>query len=266
MDTEQNKNSTKIISKINHQEALKKGVIKGKADLVTTLLTRQELHASETERVAEISREFSAGFRFLEKYPRSVTFFGSARFTEENEYYQKARSLAGKIANKLNYSVVTGGGPGIMEAANRGAYENGGQSVGLTIELPHEQVMNQYMTDVLDFYYFFSRKVCLSFSAEAYIYFPGGCGTMDEFFEILTLVQTKKVNKLPIVLVGEEYWKSVINLMKTEMLSGGMIDPEDFDLFTITEDEDEIIDVIKNSPIRNGLKFEKLNNNTLIND
>jgi uncharacterized protein (TIGR00730 family) len=232
----------------------------------TMLLTRQELHASETKRVTQISKEFSAGFRFLEKYPRSVTFFGSARFTEDNEYYKKARSLAGKIVNELNYSIVTGGGPGIMEAANRGAYENGGQSVGLTIELPHEQVSNGYMTDSLDFYYFFSRKVCLSFSAEAYIYFPGGCGTLDEFFEILTLVQTKKLSPIPIFLVGVEYWEKVIELMKTQMLEGGMIDPEDFDLFTITEDENEIVRIIKNAPIHNGLKFEKLNNNAVMND
>lgn len=216
-------------------------------------LSKKELHALAKERVEVISQEFSAGFAFLEKYPRSVTFFGSARFTEENQYYIQARSLAGRIVKELNYSVLSGGGPGIMEAANRGAFENNGQSLGLTIELPEGQVTNPYINNSIDFFYFFSRKVCLSFSAEAYIFFPGGFGTMDEVFEILTLVQTHKIERVPVILVGSDFWRALQETMNKEMLSRGMIDATDIDLYTITDDEDEIINMIRNSPVQNGV-------------
>jgi len=218
-------------------------------------LTKAELNETAKERVHLISQEFLDGFNFLEKYPRSVTFFGSARVTEHDQYYQLARTLGGKIATELNYSVLTGGGPGIMEAANRGAQENNGISLGLTIELPEGQVTNPYITDSVDFYYFFSRKVCLSFSAEAYIFFPGGFGTFDEVFEILTLVQTHKIEKVPVILVGSDFWKPVEKMLREEMLSRGTIDEHDLSLYTITDDVDEIIQIIKNAPIQNGVPF-----------
>lgn len=218
-------------------------------------LTLNELHETAQERVHLISKEFSDGFSFLQKYPKSVTFFGGSRFRENDPEYMAARSLAGRIVKELNYSIFTGGGPGIMEAANRGAFENEGQSLGMTIELAHAQVKNEYLTDNLDFYYFFSRKVCMSFSAEAYIFFPGGFGTLDEFFEIVTLVQTGKIEKMPIILVGEKFWKPMNEMMAQQLLAKGTIDKEDLDIYTITDNEDEVISIIKNAPVRNGIKF-----------
>jgi uncharacterized protein (TIGR00730 family) len=140
-----------------------------------------------------------------------------------------------------------------MEGANKGASEGGGVSAGLTIQLPHEQTINPYLTKHLDFYYFFSRKVCLSFATEAYLFFPGGFGTLDEFFEILTLVQTNKIEKVPIVLVGVEFWNGVNEMMKKELLSRGAIDPTDLNLYTITDSEDEILQIIRSAPVRNGI-------------
>ncbi|HRH27118.1 MAG TPA: TIGR00730 family Rossman fold protein [Parcubacteria group bacterium] len=219
------------------------------------ILTRQELHDTAVERVHLIAEEFTNAFNFLKKYPKSVTFFGGTHFKEDAPEYQKARSVSARISKDLNYSIVTGGGPGIMEAANRGAYENGGASIGLTIELSNHQVKNEYLTDNLDFYYFFSRKVCLSFSAEAYIFFPGGFGTLDEFYEIVTLVQTKKIEKVPIILVGSDFWKPLHILMQEQMLKRGTVDPEDLELYCIEDDEDKIVEIIKNSPVRNGIQF-----------
>jgi len=222
------------------------------------ILTVEQLHHTATERVHLIAQEFTDAFKFLEKYPKSVTFFGGTHFKESDREYQKARSVAGRISKDLNYSIVTGGGPGIMEAANRGAFENGGASLGLTIELSNHQVKNNYLTDNLDFYYFFSRKVCLSFSAETYLFFPGGFGTLDEFFEIVTLVQTKKIEKVPIILVGSDFWNPLHDLMKKELLGRGTIDPDDLDLYKIVDNEDEIIDIVRNSTVRNGIKFTRI--------
>lgn len=219
-------------------------------------LTRQELHDAANARISVIANELSQGFTFLSKYPKSVTFFGSARFDENNEYYKKAREVAGRIGEELGYSVLTGGGPGIMEGANRGAFESGVESLGLTIELPAHQITNQYLTDNLELYYFFTRKLCLSFSAEAYLFFPGGLGTLDEFYEIITLVQTHKIEKVPIILVGSDFWNKIDSMMRTEMLGRGTIDPEDLKLYTITDNDDEIIEIIRNSPVRNGIKFQ----------
>jgi uncharacterized protein (TIGR00730 family) len=218
-------------------------------------LTLDELHETAQERVHLIAEEFTEGFTFLQKYPKSVTFFGGARFKEEDVEYKNARSLAGRITKELDYSVFTGGGPGVMEAANRGAFENGGQSLGMTIELARAQIKNPYLTENLDFYYFFSRKVCLSFSAEAYIFFPGGFGTLDEFFEIVTLIQTGKIEKMPIILFGKDFWTGVDAFVKNELLARNTIDEEDVNIYTITENEDEVINIIKNAPVRNGIKF-----------
>jgi uncharacterized protein (TIGR00730 family) len=219
-------------------------------------LSVRELHETATERVNLISKEFTDGFNFLERYPKSVTIFGGARIQPNEKYYKMARELGEKIATELNYAVFTGGGPGVMEAANRGAFEAGGQSLGLTIELAHHQIQNDYLTENIDFYYFFSRKVCMSFSAEAYIFFPGGYGTLDEFFEIITLVQTNKIERMPIILVGSDFWKPLDNLMRKEMLGRDTIDTEDLKLYTITDDLDEVIEIVKNAPVRNGIKFE----------
>lgn len=219
-------------------------------------ITLLEISEAAKKRVALIAREFTNGFEFVKNYPRSVTFFGSARTGDGEHYYEKARELAGRIVKELHYSVTTGGGPGIMGAANKGAYEAGGNSLGLTIDLPQEQMTNRYLTDREDFHYFFSRKVCLSFSAEAYIFFPGGFGTLDEFLEILTLVQTNKIPKAPIILVGISFWTPLEQFFKEILLENKMIDGKDISLYTITDDEEEILKIIKEAPIRIGLKYD----------
>ena len=223
----------------------------------TKPLTLLEISEAAKKRITLISEEFRDGFEFIKNYPRSVTFFGSAKIKEDEDYYKKARGLAGRIVNELHYSVMTGGGPGIMEAANRGAFEAGGNSLGLTIDLPQEQPINQYLTDKEDFHYFFSRKVCLSFSAEAFIFFPGGFGTLDEFLEILTLVQTNKIPKAPIILVGVSFWVPLEQFFKEILLKNAMIEEEDISLYIITDDENEILKIIKEAPIRIGVKYNK---------
>lgn len=219
--------------------------------LSQNLLTKEEIEYASKLRVSRISREFSQGFKFIKRYPKSVTFFGSARFEESNEHYQKARSIAKKLSH-IGYAIVTGGGPGIMQAGNHGAYDAGGDSVGLNIRLPAEQIINPYVKDSVDFYYFFIRKVTLSFSAEAYLYFPGGFGTLDEFFEILTLVQTHKIPKIPIILVGKDFWNPLNDFIQKRLLNEHKaINPEDIDLYEIVDDEEEIIEIVKNAPLRN---------------
>lgn len=195
--------------------------------------------------------EFKKGYKIVEKYPRTVSILGSARFKPGDEYYTKAESLARRIATDLKYAVVTGGGPGIMEAANKGAFEAKGQSLGFGIKLPKEQDMNKYLTESLNFEYFFSRKTIIFFSAEAYVYFPGGFGTMDELFEVLTLMQTGEISKAPIILVGRDFWSPLMNIVEKEMIEDEKtISPEDKNLYRILDSEDEIIEIIKNAPIR----------------
>lgn len=216
-------------------------------------ITFAEMSGLAFERVSLISKEFANGFEFLKDYPRSVTIFGSTRVKKSDQYYKKALKLGERIAKELKYSVATGGGPGIMEAANRGAYEAGGNSIGLLIELPDEQPINEYLTNKLLFHHFFVRKVCLAFSAEAYVFFPGGFGTLDEFSEILTLVQTSKINRVPIVLVGVEYWRPLMGFFEEKMLAENMIVKDDLSLFVLTDDEDEIMETIKNTPVTFGV-------------
>ncbi|KND48911.1 MAG: hypothetical protein AB200_00590 [Parcubacteria bacterium C7867-005] len=225
-------------------------------DKNTLTLTPKEVQEVALDRVSEITKEFVEGFRFLEDNPKSVTFFGSNQFKEDNPYYQSARTLAGRIAKELNYAVASGGGPGIMEAANRGAFEVGGTSLGVTIKLPSEQTINKYITKQVDHYYFFVRKVMLSFSAEAFVFFPGGFGTLDEFFEIMTLIQTKKIEGVPIICVGGDYWRNVENFLKETLLSRETISEPDLSLYTITDDHDEILEIIRKVPVRNSLPFQ----------
>lgn len=210
---------------------------------------------SSESQICLMNEEFRQGFDIVKRNKdgnKSVTFWGSARLPIDNEYYQKALRLSRRLAKDLNCMVVTGGGPGIMEAGNRGAYEMGKPSLGLTINLPMEQETNQYVTEEIPFYFFFTRKTLMAYSAEAYLYFPGGYGTLDELFEILTLVQTGKISKLPIILVGEKFWKPLDEFIKqTLLLENKTISQEDLDLYMITDDEDKIFDLVKNAPMRN---------------
>lgn len=226
-------------------------------EIVSKPLTLEEIHEATEKRIEKIQQEFRDGFKLIEKHPRSVTFFGSARLSENHPSYIQARNLAKKIVGDLDYAVFTGGGPGIMEAGNRGAHETGGSSLGLRIQLPEAfaQKNNLYVSKYADFYYFFSRKVCLSFSAEAYVFFPGGFGTFNELFEILMLVQTGKIEKVPVILVGKKFWKSFDKMVKKLLLKKNLIDKDDVALYTITDRDTEILDIIKKSPVRNGLRF-----------
>lgn len=202
-------------------------------------------------RMCIIQQEFKQGFDFMKKYRKSVTIFGSARLSEKTEAYKKIVSLAEKIA-VAGYAVVTGGGHGIMGAGNKGASNGGGDSLGINIELPFEQTVNPYVTDSISFHHFFSRKVALSYSAEAYVYAAGGFGTLDEMFEILTLKQTGKIPPVPIILFGSDFWKPLENYFKEIMLTPGQetISAEDLDLYIITDDIDEVMNIITSTPIR----------------
>jgi uncharacterized protein (TIGR00730 family) len=210
-------------------------------------LQMKEMLESKSEHCAE---ELLAGFTAISQYPKTVTIFGSARTKDGTPEYNSARHIAGKIC-KLGFAVLTGGGPGIMEAANRGATEECGYSLGFNINLPFEQTVNPYVTHGLDFDFFSARKMAMFFSAEAYLYFPGGFGTLDELFQLLTLIQTNKAPKTPIILVGTAYWRPLDNFIKTTLLEEfKTISPEDIDLYTITDDVDEILEIVSNAPER----------------
>jgi len=207
------------------------------------------------ERLTEITRELKEGLELLKDYSKSVTFFGANQTKEGDFCYSDAQTLAGRIVTELNYAVVTGGSSGIMEAANRGAFEAGGNSLGLQITLPKEQATNKYLTKEINFHHFYMRKVSLSYAAEAYVFYPGGYGTLDEFFEIITLIQTKKIERVPVICVGTEYWNGLKNFLTTEVLSRKNIEAEDIEIFTITDNHDEILEIIKNAPIRVDIPF-----------
>jgi len=226
-------------------------ILKKQKSGITTPLTIKDINEIIKKRTKVADKEFKDGYNLIKKYPRSVSILGSARFNEDNIYYKQARSLASRIVRELNYAVVTGGGPGIMEAANRGAYEAGGMSLGFSIKLPQEQKNNPYLTDYAEFEYFFSRKTLLFFSAETYIYYPGGFGTMDELFEILTLTQTKKIPKTPVVLVGRDFWTPLLKLIDDKLYHDtNTINLDDEDIYKIVDTEDEIIEIIRNAPLR----------------
>ena len=192
----------------------------------------------ELGRLLRISAEFLRGFRRLHFVGPCVTVFGSARFEEDNRWYQLARETSGLLA-RCGFTVMTGGGPGIMEAANRGAREAGGRSIAATIELPHEQGSNPYLDLEIPFHYFFVRKVMLVKYSYAFIVMPGGFGTMDELWEIATLVQTRKVRNFPIILMGREYWEPMIDFLRERMVSEGTISPDDPDHLILTDDPEE---------------------------
>lgn len=229
----------------------KKDIERPHKHLSSKPLTLPELETQIKKRVSRISKEFLTGFDLIKDTPKTVTFFGSARTLCSEDDYQNAYALAKKIA-QLEYAIVTGGGPGIMEAANKGAHEVGGNSFGLTIQLPKEQTTNPYINKAINFDYFFTRKVALTYSAEAYVYFPGGFGTLDELFEILTLVQTHKIVPVPIILFGSYFWKPLEHFIREFLIKNGKIDEADMKLFTITDSIEEAVEIVKNAPIRNA--------------
>lgn len=195
-------------------------------------------------RASRVEDELSRGFEIVDRHSNTVTIFGSARFEEDNIHYKKAVEVSAALA-KEGYTTVTGGGGGIMEAGNRGAFEEGAQTLGFNIKLPHEQRLNEYTTENMPFRYFFTRKVILAYGAMGYVCFPGGFGTLDELFEIITLIQTGKIPKAPVILVGKDFWTSVDEFVKQHMLAGDKtISPGDEKLYTITEDADEIVRII----------------------
>jgi uncharacterized protein (TIGR00730 family) len=187
-----------------------------------------------------------------------VTVYGSARFKEGHQYYELARSM-GKALAENGFTVMTGGGPGVMEAANRGAKEGGGYSFGCNIKLPFEQKLNPYVDGKVEFEFFFTRKVILRKNSVAYVLMPGGFGTMDEIFEVLTLIQTGKLPPRPIVCMGKDYWKHLGVFLRETMLTGGTISPEDLDLALVTDDTDEAIRYIKS-------KIQQSSENKIEND
>ena len=201
-------------------------------------------------RIFRIMAEFINGFEFLAPLRREVTFFGSARFTPGSHWYNEAQELASILA-KNGFAIVTGGGPGIMEAGNRGAHDVDGESIGLDIELPTEQRRNPYVKKGIGFHYFFTRKVMLSASAQAYVFFPGGFGTLDEFFEMVTLVQTEKMEHVPMVCVGKDYWHGLDEWLRGTVLDKySAIDDTDPSLYTIVDTAAEAYELIKDSKER----------------
>lgn len=214
-------------------------------------LIKSDIHDGAVNNHIElIAKEFRQGFDFLKKYPKTVSIFGSARLKPGTEYYEETLKLSGQIVRELGYAVVSGGGPGIMEAASRGAIDAHGASLGLLVSLPHEHSHNQYLTDMVKFAYFFTRKVMLFFTAEAYVFFPGGFGTMDELFSVITLIQTGKIPKVPIILFGDGYWTDLDKFIRKNMVEKNQtINPEDVNLYEITDSVDRVIDIVKSAPV-----------------
>lgn len=198
----------------------------------------------ETWRLFRILSEFVDGFETMNEIGPAVTVFGSARTKPDNPYYIKAVEC-GRLLTENHFTVITGGGPGIMEAANKGAFDAKGRSIGLNISLPMEQQPNRYQTHELTFKYFFVRKVMFVKYAKGFICFPGGFGTMDEFFEALTLIQTNKVEPFPIVCIGHDYWDGLVDWIKSTMLTKfSSVDAKDLMLFTVTDDVQEAVDIV----------------------
>jgi len=199
----------------------------------------EDLKTSETWRVFRIQSELVEGFETLHDLGPAVTIFGSARLGEDNPYYRDAITVARRLADD-GFAVITGGGPGVMEGANRGAKEGKARSVGLNIEIPSEQVPNTYQDVTLHFRYFFIRKLMFIKYAIAFIIFPGGFGTMDELFEALTLVQTKRIESFPIILYGSEYWKGLLDWFKGTLVKHGTISKEDFACFSAVDTPEQV--------------------------
>lgn len=207
---------------------------------------QDEFTRTDTWRVFRIMGEFVEGFDDLATVTRGVSIFGSARTPADNPYYAASQETAALLA-RAGFTVITGGGPGIMESANRGAFEAGGVSVGCNIELPFEQSPNPYQTRSLKFKYFFVRKTMFIKYSNAFVIFPGGFGTLDELFEALTLIQTRKINNFPVILFGAEFWRGMLDWLEGTILKSKYISPEDRGLLHVTDSPSEVVDIIRRS-------------------
>ena len=216
---------------------------------------RSPMH-SESWRVLRIQSEVVEGFESLRDLGPAVSVFGSARTSPEHPFYKKAQET-GRLLSKAGFGVITGGGPGIMEAVNRGAHKAGSPSVGLNIELPFEQHANPYQSISLTNRYFFVRKLNFVKFALAYVYFPGGFGTFDELFEVATLVQTGKIEPFPLILVGREFWTPFVEWMKNHLLAQNYISPDDPSLFIIVDKPEEVVALVKQAAKQAGIKVGK---------
>lgn len=204
-----------------------------------------EIKSNDSWAIFKIMSEFVNGYEKMASIGPSISVFGSARTKEDEEFYLKAVNIS-RLLGERGYGVITGGGPGIMEAGNKGAQEGGGPSIGLNIDLPFEQHHNPYIDrdSNLSFDYFFVRKVVFVKYSQGFVVLPGGFGTLDELFEALTLIQTHKIKRKPVVFIGSEYWKGLIDWIKNTMLKAGNISAEDLDLFKVVDDEEEAVDYI----------------------
>ncbi len=219
------------------------------------VIEERDVHVSSW-RIFRIMGEFVAGYEFLRHYKLAASIFGTARCQPSSSTYKEARKL-GKMLAEAGFAVITGGGPGVMEAANRGAYEVGGKSVGINIQLPFEQRINPYVKESIAFNYFFVRKLMLSYASEVYIFFPGGFGTLDEFFEMITLIQTRKSHPVPVILVDKEYWQPLLEWIdKMVYQKHKAISSEDRRIYTLVADAEEAFAVIKQM-MANGNKNKK---------
>ena len=222
-------------------------------EVFTENLVNYGLVEEDVKRSLKYANDLGRGLKMLRTFSQGVTVFGSARVPEEHKYYKIARELGRRLAEN-GHAVITGGGPGIMEAANRGAYEYGGRSVGLNISLDHEQFPNPYLTDTMEFHYFFSRKVMLVMASKVFVFMPGGFGTLDELSEVMILEQEDKMPKQPIFLFGKSYWKPLYKVWEKKLLAEGMIKAKDLKLVTIT---DNIEDIVKAANKQGHVKIDE---------
>ena len=222
---------------MGNKKRIKKGV-------VSEDLKMEDLKIEDPWRVLRIMSEFVEGFEQFSKIGPAITIFGSARTQKTNRLYKDADKTA-KLLVKEGYAIITGGGPGIMEAGNKGAAEAKGTSIGLNIELPFEQKPNPFINKLINFHYFFCRKMMFLKYAKAFVIFPGGYGTLDELFESLTLIQTKRMPKFPVIFYGSKYWKGLVEWLKEALLGDGNIDEEDLNIFQIVDKPEDVIKIIK---------------------
>ena len=237
---------------MNEKDKLPKALAKGARRLESAAPTTPATSAREAWRVFGIMAEFVEATERLSTVRPAVSIFGSARVTPESPYYQQTEKIA-RLLSDAGFAVVSGGGPGVMEAANKGAFEAEGISIGCNIELPHEQRVNPYLTSSLDFKFFFVRKTMFVKYAIGFVVFPGGFGTLDELFESLTLIQTGKVTDFPVVLFGTEYWRGMVDWIHQRMVDDGYISTPELRLFTVTDDPQVVVKTIMDARDRLGI-------------